>query len=426
MKKLSGIIAVIILLCLPASARAADETAMSGFRPYIYVQGEYNDNIYLSSTNKKDDYITTVTPGIKYTNSDAMSGVDLDFNLGFVTYGKETTNNYTSASGSLNAKYLTKEHVNFYLRDTFIRSENPRENEIFTTTQQNQQVLSTQNNRAIYWRNVLAPTIEYQFGAENRLGLNYRNNIYRTESATSENSQEDYINPFIDYWFDQRNGLHLEYGYTIGSFDRSADMTGHMANVRYTNRFAPKASVFGEYTFTRREFSEFNPPSTDYDIHEPSVGITYTFSPTWNASGQVGYFWQEPVTGSKMEGYTYKANIVNRDAQTTYVVSLQGGYNEDYFTSENLGLNRYHRLTGSITHSLEKRTSISFAGNIERVDYSSQDRGDWIWGTVGTLSHTPLKWLTLALELSHRELDSNIDTNDYTENRVMIRISASY
>jgi uncharacterized protein (PEP-CTERM system associated) len=127
-----------------------------------------------------------------------------------------------------------------------------------------------------------------------------------------------------------------------------------------------------------------------------------------------------------MEGYTYKANIVNRDAQTTYVVSLQGGYNEDYFTSENLGLNRYHRLTGSITHSLEKRTSISFAGNIERVDYSSQDRGDWIWGTVGTLSHTPLKWLTLALELSHRELDSNIDTNDYTENRVMIRISASY
>jgi uncharacterized protein (PEP-CTERM system associated) len=127
-----------------------------------------------------------------------------------------------------------------------------------------------------------------------------------------------------------------------------------------------------------------------------------------------------------MEGYTYKANIVNRDVQTTYVVSLQGGYNEDYFTSENLGLNRYHRLTGSITHSLEKRTSISFAGNIERVDYSSQERGDWIWGTVGTLSHTPLKWLTLSLELSHRELDSNIDTNDYTENRVMIRISASY
>ena len=203
-------------------------------------------------------------------------------------------------------------------------------------------------------------------------------------------------------------------------------MTAHMANVRYTNRFTPKAAVFGEYTFTRREFSAFNPPSIDYDVHEPSVGITYAFSPTWNASAQVGYFWQEPETGSQISGLSYKASIVNRDVRTTYVVSLQGGYNVDYFTSENLGFNRYHRLTGSITHFLEKRTSIGFAGNIERADYSSQDRNDWIWGAVGTLSHTPLKWLTLALEVSHREQDSNIDVNDYTENRVMIRISATY
>jgi uncharacterized protein (PEP-CTERM system associated) len=140
----------------------------------------------------------------------------------------------------------------------------------------------------------------------------------------------------------------------------------------------------------------------------------------------VGYFWEEPDTGSRSEGPTYRASIVNRDARTTYVVSLQGGYNEDYFTSENLGFSRYHRLTGSVTHALEKRTSISFAGNIERVNYSSQDREDWIWGAVGTLSHMPLKWLTLALEVSHREDNSNIDISDYTENRVVIRITATY
>jgi hypothetical protein len=258
------------------------------------------------------------------------------------------------------------------------------------------------------------------------LGLNYRNNIYRTDNVVSQNSQENYVNPFVDYWFDQRNGLHLEYGYTIGDFQSSPNMTGHMGNVRYTNRLDPKAAVFGEYTFTRREFSEFNPPSINYDIHEPSVGMTYTFSPTWNASAQVGYFWYEPDTGSRIEGPTYKASIVNRDVQTTYVVSLQGGYNLDYFTSENLGFSRYHRLTGSITHFLEKRTSIGFAGNIERANYTSQDREDWIWGVVGTLSHTPSKWLTLALEVSHREQDSNIDINDYTENRVMVRITATY
>ena len=125
-----------------------------------------------------------------------MSGVDLDFNLGFVYYAKETQNNYTSANGSLNAKYLTKEHVNFYLRDTVIRSDNPREQEPLTTAAQNQYVLSTQNNRAIYWRNVLAPTIEYQFGPENRLGLNYRNNIYKTQSVISRGQPGKLYKPF--------------------------------------------------------------------------------------------------------------------------------------------------------------------------------------------------------------------------------------
>ncbi len=423
MKKLTGVVAFIAFLCLLSSVHAADGTLTPGLHPYISVSEEYNDNINLTSSNKKEDFITTVSPGLKYSNSDAVSGVDLDFNLGFVSYAHESQNNYISAAGSLNAKYLTKEHINFYLRDTIIRSENPREQEPLTTTEQNQFLLSTQNNREIYWRNVLAPTIEYQFGPENRMGLNYRNNIYRTDSINSENSQENYVNPFIDYWFDQRNGLHLEYGYDKGDFERSPGLTGHIGNVRYTNRFTPKAAVFGEYTFTRRECDT---QGKDYDIHAPSVGITYAFSPTWNASAQVGYFWYEPEIGSTLGGFTYKGSIVNRDVRTTYVVSLQGGYNEDYFTSQNLGFNRYHRLTGSITHFLEKRTSIGFAGNIERADYLSQDRNDWIWGAVGTLSHTPLRWLTLALEVSHREQNSTVDADDYTENRVMVKITATY
>ena len=200
-------------------------------------------------------------------------------------------------------------------------------------------------------------------------------------------------------------------------------MTAHMANARYTHRFSPKFSVFGEYTFTRREF---DPPSIDYDINEPSFGITYAFSPTFNASAQVGYFWQEPETGDKTDGPTYKASITNRDVRTTYVVSLQGGYSEDYFTSENLGFNRYHRLTGSVTHFLEKRTSIGFSGSVERAEYVDEDRDDWIWGVSGRLSHTPLKWLTLSLEISHRELNSDIETEDYKENRAIIKITATY
>ena len=410
----------------PVCANAQVGAPGPGFHPYISVQEEYNDNINLTSTNKKDDYITTVTPGLKYTNMDTAAGIELDYNAGFVFYGKETDNNYISHNGSLNAKYMTKEHFNFYLRDSFVRSEDPREQEYFTTTAQNQYVLSTQRERAIYWRNVLAPAVEYQFGKEDRIGINYRNNIYRTQSITGEDSQENYINPYIDYWFNQTNVLHLEYGYTIGDFERSPDMTGHMANARYTHRVTSKTSIFTGYTFTRRTF---DPPSIDYidyDIHEPVVGITHAFSPTVNASAQVGYFWREPEIGTRTDGVSYRASITNLGARTNYTFSLQGGYTEDYFTSDNLGFNRYHRLTGSLTHSLERRTSIGFSGSVERVEYTDVDRNDWIWGVGASLSHTPLKWLTISLEFSHREDNSNIDINDYTENRGIIRLTAMY
>ena len=164
-------------------------------------------------------------------------------------------------------------------------------------------MLATKTERAVYWRNVVAPTIEYQFGPENRLGVNYRNNIYRTESTGGQDSQENYINPFFSYWFDRRNGISLEYGLTYGDFETNPDLTGHRANARYTYRFSAKTSVFAEYTYSKRTFDSSAPSesqfSSDYDIHEPSVGMTFAISPTLTASVQVGYFWAKPKTGSR-------------------------------------------------------------------------------------------------------------------------------
>jgi len=418
------IVAAFLSSFMPFIACAAGPTAEPGFHPHISVEEEYNDNINLTGKNEEDDFITTVKPGLKYSNTDPVSGIDLDYTLGFVFYDSDSKKNYVSHNGSLNAKYLTKEHFNFYLKDNFIRSDDPREREYFTQTEENKYVLSTKMEREVYWRNVVSPTAEYQFGPENRVGVNYRNNIYRTESTTGEDSREDYVNPYFAWSFDQKNGIYLEYGYTTGDFEqRSPDFTGHRANARYTHRFDPKASVFGEYTFSRRDFDPDQ--SVDYDIHEPSVGISYAFSPTLNGSVQAGYFLKEPETGSRKDGVSYKANIANRDVKTYYVFSLQGGYNEDFFTSENLGFTRYHRLTGSVTHSLDMRTSIGLYGNGERADFDS-DRRDWIWGVGATASYNPLKWLMFSLDVSHKERDSDEDTNDYAENRGVLRITATY
>ena len=95
-----------------------------------------------------------------------QAGVDLNYAFGAVFYSDKSNLNYISHNASLDAKYLTSAHINFYLKESFILSDNPYEREFFTTTEENKFMPGTTTERSPYWRNVVAPKIEYQFGPE--------------------------------------------------------------------------------------------------------------------------------------------------------------------------------------------------------------------------------------------------------------------
>ncbi len=422
------VFALLLSICIVTASPGFG--AEKGFHPYLNLKGEYNDNLNLTSTNKRDDYISTVQPGIRFSNMDKQSGVDLDYSLSAIYYSDNSNLDYIGHNASLFAKYLTQAHLNFYLKESFVRSDNPLEREYFTTVEENKYVVATRTERATYWRNVVEPKIEYQFGPENRLAVSYRNNLYRTESRLSQDSREDTINPSLEFWFDRRNGISLQYGLTYGDFEAEPDLTGHMGSGRYIHRFSPLTAVFVEYTYSKRSFDTVAPTESafksDYEIHEPGAGILLTLGPTLTLAAQAGYFWARPDRGEGSDGASYKAELANRGARTTAILSLQGGYREDYFTSENLGFMKYHRLTGSLGYKLTRDFSLGCLGSLERAEYDADDRKDTLWGVGGSASYAPLKWLTFALEATHRERQSNIDLNDYKENRAMLTITASY
>ena len=101
------------------------------------------------------------------------------------------------------------------------------------------------------------------------VSLTYRNNIYRPEDPAAQKSEENYISPRITYWFDIRNGVSLEYGLTFGNFELSPDLTEQVARGRYTYRFNPRTSIFGEYAFDTVNFEK---PGVDYYVQTPSLG----------------------------------------------------------------------------------------------------------------------------------------------------------
>lgn len=411
----------ICIFCLPPSAHSEDY--LSKLHPYISLVQTYDDNINLVSTDKKGDFITTIQPGISFQNMNETGGLNLDYNIGQNWYWSESQNNYISQNGNLDAKYMTREHINFYLKDMFIRSEEPREQQYLVPSYiTNAYQLSMQTERSIYTRNIVAPTVEYQFGKDDRIGLNYRNDTYNNQDPTIGKSQENYVNPYFSYWFDPQNGISGEYGFTRGDFQLSPNLEANMARLRYTNRPDQKATVYTEYFYEKRNFDA---PYPDYDINEPRLGMTYNFSPTLTALIQVGYYWQKQQNGPGRNGPTYEASLTNLGKQTIYYIILQGGYYEDYFTSQNLGFARYHRILVSIKHNLERHIYVGLSGNLELADYES-DRNDVIFGITGSAGYDILKWLSLSMEYTHQELNSNINTDEYVDNKVTLILKATY
>jgi hypothetical protein len=438
------IFALFFTVMFPTVVHAQIEDILLHFQPYISLQEEYNSNIDLTpNRNKRDDFITTITPGFKFSTSprspvtgefrqtptaEERYGMDLDFNAGFSFYAKNHEDNYISLNGTLNAWYALTKNLNFRVRDYLIRSDEIREPDYSPTAIPGQYLVSRTMKRVPYFRNVFEPSVQYQFGKDDVIAFNYQNNVYHIQSGTGQDSVENYINPKITYWFDIRNGVSLEYGLTLGNFQGSPDLVGHMATGRYTYRFNPRTSIFGEYTQLWRNFDN---PGIDYAVYRPSIGVEHAFSPTLSVKIQGGYYWANPERGSTVDSPFYDILITQRGQRTTYTLSFQGGYIEDFFTAENQGLVQYHRVLGRVTYQLLKKMNVGLFGSYEWAKYPGsviEDKKpkDQIWGVGVNASYQILRWLNASLDVSHQENRSNISDRDYSEYRGILRITATY
>ena len=322
----------------------------------------------------------------------------------------------------LNTWYTLERGLSLRLRDYLIRSQEPREREYAAGGPPEDYLPAIQRERAVYTRNVIEPTVDYQFGAENHISLFYRNNIYRTESITRQNSEENYINPRLIYWFDIRNGITLEYGLLRGDFEVNPNLWGQMARGRYTYRFNPGTEVFGDYSFRRRDF---DPPGVDYNIHNPSIGVQHAFSDTFIARVQAGFYWQIPEKSSTNSGVTYDLGLTKIIERTTLVLSFRGGYRESYFTAQNLGFIRYYRSMASVSNWLTRRANSALLGSYEIIDQPISGQKDNIWRILGNTSYLPLKWLTLSLTVSYQEDNSNVPGGGFSESRATLLITVN-
>jgi len=416
---------ILFFVGIPSWIQADVNDILLKFHPYVSAREEYNSNILLSKTNKLSDFITGVYPGLSFFSLDRTTYmVDLNFIASYFYYERNRDFSFFSPTGRLNAWYALSPNLTFRVRDYLVRSDAAREalyGASVPQDQPNQYLLSTQTGvHAIYLRNVAEPSLDYRFGRENLFSVLYRNNVYHNQKDNLfEDSQENTVNPRLNYWFDIHNGVLLDFFHSIGHFERSPDMVGDGGSLRYTYRFDPQLSVFGSYFFVRENFKN---PGVDYDVHNPSLGVQYKFSPTLLATAQGGYWWQIPDQGSKSSGPFFSLDLTEKAVRTTYSLQLSGGYIQDYFTAQNLGFNKYYRAYGMINHMLSQKTSIRATGSVERPIYET-GRKDWIWNTHVGVYYLLFRWMSLSLEGSYTQDRSNISGSGYKDCRGIFGIT---
>ena len=192
-------------ILMPSMVNADLGDILPGLQVYGTAQETYDNNVNLTRTNKRDDFITSIGLGLRFStlpksettgelqqpsiSEETRYGVILDFLPAYVFYGKHTNDNYLSLSGNLESWYTWDRKLTFRIKDYVIRSEEPLEQNYASTALPGQILVGSQRGRPIYIRNVVQPSLEYRFGKEDVVSINFMNNVYRNrENSVFENS----------------------------------------------------------------------------------------------------------------------------------------------------------------------------------------------------------------------------------------------
>jgi hypothetical protein len=312
--------------------------------------------------------------------------------------------------------------VRFDLADRFYKSEEPIEYD--------ETIQGVRGTREPYWRNTVDAGLEIAFGPQNTFTLAYDQSYLKNEDPTVDDGRLQTPSAGLVYWFNTKNGVELNYGYTKADYWRDDDAgvirddyDGDVSGIRYIHQYHPETSIFVSYDFTTRDFDG---PTEDYDVHEGTIGLDHSFSPQTSLSLSGGYFKQDKEQSENEEdGPVFDALLTKRFEHGSFTIGGTGGWYQPELDTEKTGFTKYNSGTARFEYQLVEPLSF-FIGGSYRVDKEEDTSREWstLRGDTGIV-WTFLQHFSLELNYRYADRDDDWDTEDYTSNRIMLTLSAS-
>ncbi len=424
MKKIIQFGLLIVLLISIASFSFAKLT----ITPSVSVKEEYNDNIFLESSDEEDDFITTIIPNIVIEYSPNKSfDLSLDYGLHYRFYRRHSYLDDTSLKETQNIDFQAQARPSsrfiIDISDVYerilidIKERVAEENVFFNMTQRN--TFSVSPHMLIPLTSTVSTTVGYRYS-----------NIWH-EPVFSEDVEE------------------------------LVDSDNHTAFLTLNKKFPLRINGALKYNYIayRPDLGDEEDEIDKYDRHEGSVVIAYQIKPNFEVSGEIGEswfdytrndnthisFWNIGTDYSKADtklgvsyGYSFgDSSTVGVFKRRRFDLLFETGkvlrltINPSRSTDTYLNIDRKDKSTGvamSISRPLTKNLDVLLNGLWEKQKFlpEPEDEEVRITSIGGRFDYNVSRSITTSFGYRYSNRDSNIEEEDFHNNIVWLQAKVNF
>ncbi len=310
---------VFIFFITPVSAKKL-KIQMGDFQilPGIDYNGSYSTNIYADDKNKENDFIHTLTPGIRLEKKFASHNlISTGYSIGFVAYNDFNENNSNDHQAFLSCDLeFPASGITVKIDDDYSRTSN------LLGTEDNEYGKGEKTGR---WNNSLGFTASYGFGDKYSLGLTYQNRIQRFDDDEDkwQNRFDHRYSISLSYHLTAKTSFFIQHDKLLAEYDKQNDgimgWSGETSQDYTTDNYSVgvKLNPIGKLDGS----ASFGYGMIKYDNSIDKSGQPYQDDSSWVASTSINYKMKNTNLSYKLQR-SYKGSA-EEDA-SSYVDTLTG------------------------------------------------------------------------------------------------------
>jgi len=402
--------------------------------PSISVSEKYNDNIFLTQTDREDDFITTISPAVilEYRPSTYLD-MSLDYGFNFRIYADHSELNDTSfretQHADLTAQVRPLDRVFVDITDTYrrvrvdVRDITAPDNEFENMTDSNDFMISP------YVELPLTSTLMSRFG------YRYLNRWYRVDEGNDATGNGAFVTVSNTFPF----GLILFFQYDFLAYrpELTSDYDRHSVSISASYQVGPYLIIQGGYgrafiDMTSESDKRFNiwNAGADYKIAalgDATFGIYYTSSFSdgdilANSIREVS----ERGTLALDDGRSVTTGLKKTkrlDLMFTVTKEYELTVNPFYIKDDELETAREDKITG-VHADISKPLTINLKAGIDALlewqKFSPDDEKVRFYSLGSQIEYLVSQSITASAGYRYNKRDAEIDSGDYHNNIVWL------